>query len=207
MRKRHLIITILVGLIAAVCALASCMISVEIEGDYAEPDRLQMTLVMEMNGERMPGIEVIMIGDDIYVFDPEIQQWMRGEDVETYEDYAGFEEFALGSVEYMLAFEGTSMLGDEDINGISCYHIKGYINPAKMVDAAQELIPTDTEPLTAELWIGKTDYLVHQMIIGIELDEASEDPELPISAGSFTFTYQFSMHNEPITIEAPTLFE
>lgn len=207
MKKRHLIITILAGLVGVIAFLASCMISVEIEGDYIEPDKLQMSLVVEMNGEQSPRIEVIMIGEEIYVKDPETRQWMRGEDVAAYEDYAGLEEFALGSIEYMKAFEGTSILGDEEINGISCYHIKGIVRPENMIDTAQELIPPDSEALDAELWIGKNDYLVHQMIIDIELDEASEDSELPISAGSFTFTYQFSQHNESITIEAPPLFE
>jgi hypothetical protein len=178
---------------------------VEIEGDYVAPDKVQMTLVMEMNGEASPAIEVIAIGDEIYAKDPETGEWMRDEEVDEYEDYSGLEEFALGSVEYMKAFEGTSMLEDEDINGISCFHIQGIVNPENMVDAAQELIPDETEPMTAELWIGKNDYLVHQMVIGIELEEDSGDMEIPISAGSFTFTYQFSQHNEPITIEAPAL--
>ena len=130
---------------------------------------------------------------------------MRDEEVAEYEDYAGLEEFALGSVEYMEAFEGTSMLEDEDINGISCFHIQGIVNPENMVDAAQELVPDASEPMTAELWIGKSDYLVHQMVIGIEMEDDSVNSEIPASAGSFTFTYQFSRYNEPITIEAPTL--
>jgi hypothetical protein len=203
--KRFLIITALVLLVAVIGALASCMISVEIEGDYVAPDKVHMTMVMEMNGETSPAIEVIAIGDEIYARDPETGKWMRDEEVSEYEDYAGLEEFALGSVEYMKAFEGISMLDDEDINGISCFHIQGIVNPENMVDAAQELIPDETEPMTAELWIGKNDYLVHQMVIGIELEEDSGDTEIPISAGSFTFTYQFSRHNEPVTIEAPAL--
>ena len=205
MIKRWLTITGSVLLIAAIGILASCMISVEIEGDYVAPDKVHMTLVMEMNGETSPAIEVIAIGDDIYALDPETGEWMRDEEVAEYENYAGLEEFALGSVEYMKAFEGTSMLEDEDINGIPCFHIQGIINPENMIDAAQELIPDETEPMTAELWIGKNGYLVHQMVIGIELKENSEDTEIPINAGSFNFTYQFSQHNEPITIEAPDL--
>ena len=192
-------------MITVISILASCMISVEIEGDYVAPDKVQMTLVMEMNGETSPAIEVIAIGDEIYARDPETGEWMRDEEVAEYEDYAGLEEFALGSVEYMEAFEGTSMLEDEDINGISCFHIQGIVNPEKMVDAAQELVPDASEPMTAELWIGKSDYLVHQMVIGIEMEDDSVNSEIPASAGSFTFTYQFSRYNEPITIEAPTL--
>ena len=206
MIKRCSIIAVLVLLVAATGILVSCMISVEIEGDYVAPDRVHMTLVMEMNGEATPAIEVIAIGDDIYARDPETGEWLPDEEGEEYEDYTGLEEFALGSIEYMKAFEGTSVLADEEINGISCFHIKGIVDPANMADTAQELIPDETEPMTAELWIGKSDYLVHQMEIGIELEEDSGDTgEIPISAGSFNFTYQFSRYNEPVTIEAPDL--
>jgi hypothetical protein len=192
-----------------VAVLASCIITVEIEGDYAEPDKLQMSMIIEMNGEAMPGIEVIRVGDDLYVKDPETGQWMWGEDVDEYDDYSGLEDFALGSVEYMKAFKGTSVLGDEDINGVPCYHVKGTVSLENMTDTAQELIPPESEALEAELWIGKKDYLVYQMVIGIDMEEASEASGLDVSitGGSFTFIYQFSRYNEPVAIEAPQLTE
>ena len=205
MKRHYLFITTFIGLVAVVSMLASCLITVEIEGDYVDPDSLQMSLVLEMNGQELPGIEVVKIGEDVYVKDPETQQWMRGEDVEEYEEYQGLEEFALNSIKYILAFEGTDMLGDEDINGISCYHVKGIINPEKMLDVTQEFLPTDTEPFITELWIGKNDYMVHQMILEIEFDDSSDESEMMIPAGSFTITYQFSKFNEPINIEAPEL--
>jgi hypothetical protein len=208
-KRRRIVIPVLSGLVVMIAVLASCIITVEIEGDYVEPDKLQMSMIVDMNGEVMPGIEVIMIGDDIYVKDPETGQWMWGEDVEEYDDYTGLEEFALGSIEYMKAFEGTSILGDEEINGIPCYHVKGIVSPEDMIETAQELIPPESEALNAELWIGKNDYLVYQMVIGIEMEEASEDSDLDFSipGGSFTFTYRFSRHNEPVDIEAPQLSE
>lgn len=205
MKRRYYFMATLIGLVTIVSMLASCLITVEIEGDYVGPDNLQMTLVMEMNGESLAGIEVVKIGEDVYVKDPETQQWMRGEDVEEYGQYQELEELALNSIEYILAFEGTGMLGDEDINGISCYHIKGIINPEKMLDVTQELLSADTEPFIAELWIGKSDYLVHQMILKIEIDDSGDDSEMPVPAGKFTLTYQFSKFNEPINIAAPEL--
>ena len=71
MIRRCSIITASILMITVIGILASCMISVEIEGDYVEPDKVQMTLVMEMNGETSPAIEVIAIGDEIYARDPE----------------------------------------------------------------------------------------------------------------------------------------
>jgi len=205
MKRRYLFITILIGLVAVISMLASCIITVEIDGDYVEPDSLQMTLTMEIAGEKLPEIEVVKIGEDVYVKDPETQQWMRGEDVEEYEQYKELEEFALDSIEYILAFEGNDMLGDEDINGISCYHVKGMINSDKIPDSTQELLPTDTEPFVAELWIGKNDYLVHQMMLEIGFEDSYDDSEMAIPAGKYTLTYQFSKFNEPINIEAPEL--
>jgi hypothetical protein len=203
MKRRYLFITILIGLIAVISTLASCIITVEIDGDYVEPDSLQMTLTMEIAGEKLPEIEVVSIGGDVYVKDPETQQWMRGEDVEEYEGYQGLEDFVLDSIEYILAFEGNDMLGDEYINGISCYHVKGMINPDKIPDSTQEVLPTDAEPFIIELWIGKSDYLVHQMMLEIEFEDSSDDSEMAIPAGKYALTYQFSKFNEPINIEAP----
>ena len=206
MKKHSFAVSALIGLVVMITILASCVITVEIEGDYVEPDKLQMSMVVEMNGERMPGIEVIMIGDAIYVKDPETGQWMSEEEVEEYQDYSGVEEFALGSIEYMKAFEATGVLGEEDINGIPCYHVKGIVRSENMVEAAQEFVPPDSEAMEAELWIGKDDFLVHQMVIGIEMEEAAEEG-MPVPGGSFTLTYQFSRHNEPVDIEAPLLSE
>ena len=76
-----------------------------------------------------------------------------------------------------------------------------------MVEVAQEIIPPDSESLNVELWIGKNDFLVYQMVIAIEMEETTEDLDLEIPGGSFTFTYQFSNYNEPIAIEAPQLSE
>ena len=207
MKKQYLVIFALIALLTMFALLASCMIKVEIEGDYVEPDKLQMSMTVDIAGEVMPGIEVIMIGDDLYVKDPETGQWTWGEEVEEYQDYAGLEEFALGSIEYMKAFEATSILGDEDINGVFCYHIKGIVKAENMVEVAQEIIPRDSESLNVELWIGKNDFLVYQMVIAIEMEETTEDLDLEIPGGSFTFTYQFSNYNEPIAIEAPQLSE
>jgi hypothetical protein len=205
MKRRYLSTTILLGLVAAVSMLAACIITVEIEGDYIEPDNLHMTMVIEMNGEKLPGIEVVKISEDVYVKDPETRQWTRGEDVEEYEQYQGLEEFVLNSIDYILAFKGTDMLGDEDINGIPCYHVKGIISPEEIPGSTQELLSTDTEPFIAELWIGKGDYLVHQMMLEIKSEGSYDDPEMMIPAGSFTLTYQFSRFNEPVSIEAPEL--
>ena len=207
MKRRYLFITILIGLVAVISMLASCIITVEIEGDYVDPDSLQMTLVMEMAGEKLLDIEAVKIGEDVYVKDPETQQWMRGEDVEEYQQYRELEDFVLDSIEYILAFEGTGMLGDEDINGISCYHAKGAISPEKIPDSTQELLPADTEPFIAELWIGKSDYLVHQMRLDIGFEDSYDDSEMAIPAGKYTLTYQFSQFNEPINIEAPELID
>jgi hypothetical protein len=205
MKRHYLFITTLIGLVAVFATLASCLITVDIEGDYVEPDSLQMTLVMEIAGEQLSEIEAVKIGEDVYVKDPETQRWTRGEDVEEYEQYKSLEEFALNAIEYIIAFEGTDMLGDEDIDGTSCYHVKGMISPEKIPDSTQEFLLTDTEPFIIELWIGKNDYLVHQMILEIEFEDSYDDAVMAIPAGKYTLTYQFSKFNEPINIEAPEL--
>ena len=205
MKRKYVSISIIAGLISIIFLLTACMIAVEIEGDYVKPDSIRMTIAVEMNGEKSPEIEVVKIGEDIYVKDPESQQWMTEEYVEAYQEYKGLEEFALSSIEFITTFEGTNILSDEEINGIPCFHVKGVIDTTAIEDLPSDFVPTETGLMNAELWIDKEDYLVHQMVLELEMEDTSPDSEIPISGGGFSFTFQFSQFNEPITIEAPEL--
>ena len=205
MKRKVVSISIVAGLISIILILTACMITVEMEGDYVKPDSIRMTIAIEMNGERSPEIEVVKIGEDIYVKDPESQQWMTEEYVEVYQEYKGLEEFALSSIKFITAFQGTDILNDEEISGIPCFHIKGIIDTTAIEDLSPDLVPTETGFTNAELWIDKENYLVHQMVLEFEMEDTSPDEEIPISGGGLSFTFQFTKFNELINIEAPEL--
>jgi hypothetical protein len=162
-------------------------------------------MVASFNSEKSPEIEIVKIGETVYGKDPESQQWMMADDVEGYQEFSGIEDFVTAYIQFINAFEGTSRLSDEEINGVLCYHLQGTIDTAKLEDSSSEFTTTEMETLNADLWIGKEDFLVRRMILEVQADTSSSGTEMPMSGGSLSFTYEFSKYNEPITIEAPQL--
>jgi hypothetical protein len=201
MKRLCILVSIILGLILILLIFTACIIQVEMEGDYVAPDSLKMTMTANFAGEESPVIELVKIGDTVYVKDPESQQWMMEDEVESYQELAGTEDFASSATEFIDVFEGSSLLSDEEIDGVLCYHIKGIVDATKLEDFSTDVAPMDM--LDAELWIGKKDYLVRQMIFEVQADTSDSDTEIPVTGGSFSFTFKFSKYNEPIAIEAP----
>ncbi len=204
--KRHFIfISLVLGLVSILFLFTACMIKMEIEGDYVAPDSLKMTMTAAFNGEKSPEMELVKIGETVYAKDPESQQWMMADEVESYQEFSEIEDFVTAFIQFINAFEGTSLLTDEEINGVLCYHVKGTIDSTKLEDTSSEFPSTGMGSMSAELWIGKEDSLVHRMALEVTADDSSTDTATPISGGRMSFTYEFSKYNEPIIIEAPQL--
>lgn len=195
--------SIIIGLILIALLFTACMFKVEMEGDYVAPDSVKITMMVSMAGEQSPAIEIVKIGDTVYIKDPESQQWMMENEVESYQELKEIENFALAAIEFISAFESSSLLSDEEISGVLCYHVKGTVDSAKLEDPSTKFAPTDT--VSADLWIGKEDYLVRRILLEVQADAPSSGTEIPISGANFSFIYEFSKFNEPITIDAPQL--
>jgi hypothetical protein len=205
MKRLHVLISIILGLILITLLFTACMVKVEMEGDYVAPDSIKMTMTASIAGEKSPTIELVKIGDAVYVKDPETQQWMTEKEVESYQEFTGIEDFALANIEFINAFEGSSLLSDEEINGVPCFHVKGTVDATKLEDSSKEVASMEMGILDAELWIGKKDYLVRQMLLKVQAGASTSTTELPMSGGSFSFIFKFSKYNEPITIDAPQI--
>jgi hypothetical protein len=205
MKRLYILISIILILVLIPLLFAACIFKVEMEGDYVAPDSLKMTMVISFLGEKFPEIELVKIGETVYAKDPETQQWMMADDVESYQEFSEIEDFITASNQFINAFKGTSLLSDEEINGVLCYHVQGAVDATKLEDSSSELASMEIETLSTELWIGKEDFLVRRMALEVKVDDLSNGAESPLSGGSFSFNYEFSKYNEPIIIEAPQL--
>jgi hypothetical protein len=203
MKRKHLAITLITALVLLVTGIASCMIEVEMEGDYTAPDNLKMTLVMEMNGQASPPVEMVKLGQTIYVKDPESDQWLPKHDVASYQDYEGIEEFALVSADIVANFKGAIILGEEAIDGVPCYHVKGAVDTDQIESSPSGFDISGMGMLTAEMWVGKDDYLVRQIIFDAEMEDMPAEAGIPVDAVACSFTFRFADFNEPVTIEPP----
>jgi hypothetical protein len=165
------------------------------DGDIAQPDRTQGVLTMEVFGIKIE-MEMIGIGETIYMTDPETGEWTVAEE----EDSAaplGPENMTEITAE---DFESLEILGVEELNGVQVYHIQGETSATSM-GLSEGL-------LKADYWFGVDDlYLYQSEIQGeIVLDESllGDQESLPVEMYALIVLSNFG---EPVEINPPEGFE
>ncbi|HEY42968.1 MAG TPA: LppX_LprAFG lipoprotein [Anaerolineae bacterium] len=160
-------------------------------GDFKMPDRLRGEMTMEMFGSTIE-TEVIIIGETSYVKDPSSGEWQISSESATPftpEDFIGLDQDDLADIENLL------LLGEEDLDGVSAYHMTGKL-PAEVLRAVLGEAEGDVK---LAYWIGIEDGWMRQVDIEMKLFEEGGDPE-EINA---TISLKFSEFNKEIIIEAP----
>ncbi len=206
MRRRSIIALCLLGHIMTTMLLAACVIGWEIAGDYQRPDKIHMTLNFSMGGEEALAIEMIQIGGTLYVLDPDIGDWVTSEEYEA--DDSGmmipeFGGFGDSIIQMISAFQVSEILASEEVGGIPCYRLKGTIDPANMKAIGMDSSNYKYDAMEAEIWIGKSDFLARRLMATGIFDSETESNSLSMERANFSFSYEFSRFNEPVTIETP----
>jgi hypothetical protein len=205
-RRCAAVLCLILILLLASMLLSACVVKLEIAGDYQRPDRLGMTVKIHMGEEIPTVIEIICVGDDIYAQGPGIGLWTTSEELER--DGSAiyvrwFERFADSITQVVNSFRVTEMLASEEIDEVLYYHFKGTVDPAVLENPEMNTPAGFSEPLEAEIWIGKDDFLVRRLTATGKLDFGDIDEEMSMALAVLSLTYEFSHFNEPITIEAP----
>lgn len=158
-------------------------------GDAKAPDRQQGILNMEAFGISIEQ-EVIIIGETAYTKDPETGQWEMG----TVADAVPFTPDTFVGTD-TVEMDELVLIGEEDIEGIPVYHLKGTASNQALGLASGEAEGV----LQADYLIGFEDWRIRQIAIEMELFEEGGDPERM----NFTATMTFSDFNREVVIEAP----
>jgi hypothetical protein len=195
-------------LVLVICTvlLSACLIRIEMDGDYQKPDRYRMTVNTSMGEEKLPSVEVIWIGEAVYVLDPETNRWVIPEEFESGDSdisLTGLDNFADSIIQMVNAFQVTEMLENEGVNGTLCYHLKGTIESTELEDLEMDLSMYDSDVLETDIWIGKDDFLIRRMTTAGTLGSGTGGDETLEQAARIALTYELSHFNEPVTIEAP----
>ena len=183
-----------------------------IEGDFLSPDR--MRVVIEADGQRQ---EVRCIGDKVYEWDSQTGEWRVLEGRVAQATLVGMQRFAEGAqpksiAERLKGLEAIEELPDEVIDGVSCVHYRGRIDP---LQGLREQLVKESDPrrkealqqtlemqeqmemtIVVEVWIGKDDYLVWQQRV-------TQPQKFEGTTMKLTMVTKFSDFNEPVEIEAP----
>lgn len=206
--KRSAVVVSIALAMATVLLLTGCVLKVKTEADVIVPDKLRATTEVSIGGATVIELEMIAIGETVYAMNPMTGEW---EVSDSYPE--GTTTPTLEVVPQIFqALTELTVLDDEEVDGVLCYHIRGSVDSSILGELGLEDLPMeeqgfqdpgiDVEVLDTEteLWIGKEDFLVRRVAVeGREPGDASE------SGTSGTVTMEFSKFDEPIVIEEPEM--
>jgi len=183
-----------------------------IQGEFVSPDRLHVTTTSNVETE-----EGISIGQAQYQLSHngewEIHEWSAALP-------SGYIDLAVIVAELLDSLIELSKLGNETIDGVSCFHYRGSIDiEAQVEEQIANLDPTQPyyedmvksieqqlqSDQSVEFWVGKEDYLLRRVYTQYEMvftEDEGEDTENQVHVASIT-NIGFYDFNEPITIEPP----
>jgi hypothetical protein len=159
------------------------------DGDLARPGKLQATAKALLIGNAVE-VQVVADGAAQYMTDPLSKRWQKIP--------ASFNALALldpgkAVADILAAVQTPTDAGTETVDNVSAYRITTTVPPASMQALSPEI--TATDPLSATLWVGSTDFLVHQVQITGAL--------LKNEPATVVRTLKFSNFDTPVTIRLP----
>lgn len=171
------------------------------EGEFSAPDRFRA----KISPETGRWCEVIKIGDKSYLRTSDELEW-GGEKSDVMCVVLPITE-VLESLDSLIDLE---QLPDEGIDSVDCLHYRGKVDIDSLVEKtgmAYQQTPEFLEvmlrtSIDIELWVGKDDYLIRQMITTIRSPE-SEAGTGEEKWGTQTTIMRFYDFNKPIAIEPP----
>ncbi|UCF59665.1 MAG: LppX_LprAFG lipoprotein [Anaerolineaceae bacterium] len=160
-------------------------------GDFQAPDRLQGELTMQMLGLTIES-EVIIIGEDVYIKDPESGEWEMTTEPAT--PFTPKELIGLKKSDIANMVDLT-LIGEIVLDNVPVYHLETMLPPETMEVLLGEAGGTGK----IVYWIGAEDGWIRQVNVEMEVIQAG-DEATEIHA---TIILKISEFNKQITIEAP----
>ena len=170
-------------------------IPVIVFGQYVAPDRAYGKIVVDLGFFGLE-VETIVVGDSIYVMNPETGGWKLSDNPS---------EVMLNPLE--LARVGNMSLGqlvfigEETLDDVEVYHLRG-APPRSLLGGAEG-------EFEADVWIGVDDLLMRKILATGQLPlEDVVTGGLPVLGGgtaTLTMAMDISGYDEPIEIEPPEL--
>ncbi len=171
---------------------------IDFTGDFLAPDRIRGKLSLSL-GFFSIEMETIAIGDTTYITNLESGEWEVSSDLGF-----GVPNPAGLAVPEGVSLESLILIGEETLDGIRVYHLKGE-PPASIFGDAQD-------EAEAEFWIGVDDLRTRKITAEGELSLGDSGAlGLPLGGAdlsdtaAITLTAKFSDYDVPVVIEAPVI--
>ena len=160
-------------------------VSMKIFGDYQEPDRQQVTAEVGVSFLKIQ-IEMVIIGDTVYVKDPLTDVWTVEEGSS---GTGGFREF-LDLIQPSELVGRLVLVGNSLVDGRMVFHLEGEVPPEVLGEAGEGI-----ESLWVRYSIGSRDHLMYGSEIRMTDDEGS----------STTVAFRFFDYGKELDIQAPEI--
>lgn len=162
-------------------------------GDVVKPDRLKAEITATVSGFPVR-VEMISVGNMTFLTNPLTGKW---EPFPSKFSSAGIFDPDTGIAAVLRCMTNLSQLEDQNVAGLSCYHIKGNITTDDLVPITRLFTLNSLEGanIAADIWCDTGDFLLRQ----IRLDGQITAAEKP----GIIRTITLSDFNENVEIEIP----
>jgi len=167
------------------------------EGVFVAPDKVQATVQVSL-GDVATTADIVAIGDEQYMRSDLLtqEQWLKQQII------IGFNPASLiapegGIADALRAITKLEMVGQEDMEGLDVFHLRGEIQASEVYSLTFGLIGMKSGLLGVEVYILVEERLIEQVVLREPLPEGVEDQE------PTTWTINIMGYNEPFSISTP----
>jgi hypothetical protein len=164
-------------------------------GDHVPSDGMQGTVSVEFLGERLE-VSVIVIGETVYVTDPETGEWLISPETSSLLlPTEGLDQLAPEDIEEL------EIAGEESLDGVPVYHLRGLVSAETLQLGELDMEEEVEGEFHIDYWIGVQDGLVRKSTLEGEFEVSGEEP----TTVGLTMTAIYSGYGELVDIQAPEI--
>jgi lipoprotein LprG len=161
----------------------------KMSGDIVKPDKMKATITGTFMNSALE-VQIISAGGKTYMTNPLSGQWEVPP--------AQFQILSVfnpdsGIAAIMKGMSSPTMLPDETVAGVACYHLKGSILSETLSPITGSSAPGTT--ISTEVWIGKEDFLVRTIKLEGKITDTEND--------GIVRKLTLSNYNQPVDIQPP----
>lgn len=164
------------------------------QGVFVSPDKLGGTVEIALE-DVITELEIILVGNQQFIKQSFITQgkWQEMTFSPTFTPASLKDEEGIANA--IRSMQQVEYVGEEDLDGLPVYHIRGVVDAALVKSVTVGFIGTSNGNIQSDLYVRKEDGLLEKLVLQEPLQEGAEEPTV--------WTISLYNYNEEYTIEIP----
>ena len=163
------------------------------EGSILRPDRADVQAQIALSAATL-SVHLIAIGEDQYMTNFLTGDWERAPEGLNYNPAVLFDDEP-GIAGVLRNVDDAQLTGSEDLDGTEAYHVTGSVARDAVQAMAGNAFKSDR--INFDIWINRSTNDILRIVLN--------DPQSAGGARPVTWTLTITVHDKPVTIEAPPL--